>query len=261
MIDAGARGAVALGTLFAVAMAFYAVAVGLGDRRLRRHVRRAPVRTCAELIAAAHRARLVLLSGATAAGPGGPVVTPLSGRAVDWYRLTVWRAYDDGEGTATGALWRYDASPEFRVDDGTGVVPVAVELLDRRIDGDDAPPVLATKEFAKDRLDRLRRWSAVPADLPARIEAEDDVWAVEETLESGTPVTVFGRPARRRGGPRMVAARAARSGVAAGTPEDLRRRTAEQDRGNWSLVRVGGGIGLVLIAGGLPVHNLLAGHV
>ena len=59
----------------------------------------------------------------------------------------------------------------------------------------------------------------------------------------------------------MVPTRVGRAGVTAGTVGDLRRRTAEQDRKNWSMVRAAGSFGLVLIAVGLAVHHLLVSRV
>src|SRR5690348_747666 len=123
--------ATVLGLIFAFAMSGFVVLVGAGERWARRRLAGTVAYRCGELLVASAYPRLAIVSGTVAATPGGVVCAPLSGVQCVWYRLSIWREYENGDGTFDEVIWTHEPVDRFGIDDGSGVVYASARLLGR----------------------------------------------------------------------------------------------------------------------------------
>jgi hypothetical protein len=147
-----------------------------------------------------------VLTGETAAGPEGPLVSPLSGASCVWFKLRVesWQAHADPHHRQTVCLIRKGSI--FWVRDETGPRPVSAEII--RADG---PPISTTVETVRGKRPPTRdeapllhllvdRGLVASSALGRRAHLLDElVWETTESfLPPGRRVAVHGRLDRRR---------------------------------------------------------------
>jgi hypothetical protein len=107
------------------------LALAVSSGRQRRWVSRHAVVPCAALRPGSRLPRRLAVYGATVAGPGGPVVAPLSGVEAVWFRTMACSTVTVGDPglTTTRILWEQSGGEPFGVADGTGTVAVSAKTL------------------------------------------------------------------------------------------------------------------------------------
>ena len=201
---------VLLGTSLII-VAVVALAMRWHSLLLIRRLHSTPRMTCSELSAAARLPRRVLVSGTTAPGPAGSLISPGNRIPCVWYRFAVNELVEgvvpgDPFGSAATTLVRRQHDGLIAVDDGTGSVLLDVDIAVNHVSGKGiiAPLVDDAALSRRDRVDAGSPIANLEAAglLPRR--AYGQVWRKpvqlrEELITAASPVTVLGRPRRKDG--------------------------------------------------------------
>jgi hypothetical protein len=221
---------------------------------------------------------------ATGVGPArvavrGELVTrdrlsaPLSGEPCVWYRVEVHRRYEEIRDTTNCAeetVWRYESPAPLAINDGTGPLPVAVNVLlgpaltldggDPRENTDATRNLPPGDGWYRDHsgLSGLVDSGLLPVDRLASPPKTLEFTVIEWVIREHQPVTVIARVRRGEGTGTLVRGFGPAFGVSNQDMPTLRKRFTEDAQSPWGILLIAAvmlGVPMLLCVG----LRLLAG--